>query len=183
MYARTHTHAPAPLVSIISHVLMCRLYSCILLTELGQVMFVCLLLLLLLSLQDVSVCERDSQAVIAYLSRASEYAALIKANYPRLLSLLSQGAVSAGGGGGRGEGERGEREGGGGGGGGEGKGGEGEGKEREEEGREREERGRGRREREERERGRGRWRERVVASGGAVVEVSDTSSVKLLFAS
>ena len=129
MHARTHTHATAPLVSIISHVLMCHLYSCMLRTYRVLASYVCLfvgllLFLLLLSLQDVSVCERDSQAVIAYLSRASEYAALIKADYPRLLSLLSQGAVSAGGGGGEGEGE-------------------GEGKEREEEGREREERGRG----------------------------------------
>ena len=41
------------------------------------------------------MCERDSQGVIAHLSKASDYAALIKADYPRLLSLLSQGAVSA----------------------------------------------------------------------------------------
>ena len=54
----------------------------------------CLSLLFLLLLQDVSVCERDSQAVIAYLSKASDYSAHIKADYARLLSLLSQGAVS-----------------------------------------------------------------------------------------
>ena len=41
------------------------------------------------------MAERDSQGVIAHLSKASDYAALIKADYPRLLSLLSQGAVSA----------------------------------------------------------------------------------------
>lgn len=65
-------------------------------TDFRWVMLVsCFVVCLLLSLQDVSVCERDSQGAIANLSRASEYAALIKADYPRLLSLLSQGAVSA----------------------------------------------------------------------------------------
>ena len=75
----------------------------------------CFVVCLLLSLQDVSVCERDSQGAIANLSRASEYAALIKADYPRLLSLLSQGAVSAcwrGGGGREGGREEERREGG-----------------------------------------------------------------------
>ena len=101
MHTRTHahtTHTPQHLCSKCLSMWSLFIYFC-----------------LLLSLQDVSVAERDSQGVIAHLSKASDYAALIKADYPRLLGLLSQGAVSAlwrrGRGGCGGEGDVGRREG------------------------------------------------------------------------
>ena len=40
------------------------------------------------------MCEHDTHSVVNYLGKAVEYSSEIGADYPKVLSMLSQGAVS-----------------------------------------------------------------------------------------
>lgn len=44
--------------------------------------------------QDVHVCERDVDSLIATLTQAADYSHQVHAPYTRILCLLSKGAVS-----------------------------------------------------------------------------------------